>query len=172
MTNFLFWCQFGKIANMSKILSTSELQDAVNLWESRGDRVVLATGVFDILHPGHTNMLKRAKTYGDVLLVGINTDSSVKRLKGQDRPHYAGWYRMQALSALVYIDAVCEFEENTPEQLIHIVRPHAYVKGGDYKPSDLSETEAVHANNGAVIILPRDPRYSSTELIKQRYPIR
>lgn len=120
-----------------------------------GKKLVFTNGVFDILHAGHVQYLSAARALGDLLIVGVNTDASVKRLnKGEDRPIHTLEDRAAVLSALRFVDGVVAFDEDTPEQLIAVLKPEVHVKGGDYRAEDLPETKIVRGYGGVVVILP------------------
>lgn len=134
----------------------------------RGGRVVFTNGVFDIIHPGHAEVLKQARSLGDMLIVGINTDESVRRLKGNLRPILTLEERMSIISSIRYVDAVVPFEEDTPYRLIEFLRPHVLVKGGDYRPEEVVGRDIVEE----VVIIPLKEGISTSriiERIRQRY---
>ena len=132
-----------------------------------GRRVVFTNGCFDLLHPGHVSYLRAARVLGDALVVGLNSDASVKRLKGWERPVVPQEDRAAVLVALESVDAVVVFGEDTPVRLLRDLRPAVYVKGGDYRVEDLPEA-AVAAEIGAEVrILPFEPGYSTTALIEK-----
>jgi D-beta-D-heptose 7-phosphate kinase/D-beta-D-heptose 1-phosphate adenosyltransferase len=133
----------------------------------RGRRVVMTSGCFDILHRGHIAYLNRAKTLGDVLVVGLNTDETVRRLKGPGRPVNGLEDRAQVLAALSCVDHVTAFDEPTPTELVRLLRPDVFVKGGDYTIDRLPEAEAVHAYGGEVRILPYIDERSTTGIIER-----
>ncbi|MBC8143313.1 MAG: D-glycero-beta-D-manno-heptose 1-phosphate adenylyltransferase [Armatimonadetes bacterium] len=129
-------------------------------------RVVFTNGVFDILHVGHLRYLQQARSLGDALLVGVNADASVRRLKGDSRPVNGENERAELLAALRCVDGVCVFGEDTPVELIRAVRPDIHAKGGDYKNADvLPETPVVRALGGEVVILPLVPDRSTSRII-------
>ena len=131
-------------------------------------RLVFTNGVFDILHAGHIDNLHRARAMGDLLLVGINSDESVRRLgKGTDRPINTLADRVAVLQAIRYVDGVILFEEDTPVKLIQALRPEVYVKGGDYRAEDLMETPVVEGYGGEVVILPLLPGRSTSEIARR-----
>jgi D-beta-D-heptose 7-phosphate kinase / D-beta-D-heptose 1-phosphate adenosyltransferase len=132
-----------------------------------GRRIVLTSGCFDLLHRGHVTYLGRAKALGDVLVVGVNTDDGVRRLKGPERPLNPLDDRLQVLAALSCVDYVIEFDEDTPEQLIEALRPDVFTKGGDYTRELLPETAAVERLGGTVEILPFVLDRSTTLLIER-----
>ncbi len=132
-----------------------------------GRRVVFTNGVFDILHAGHVEFLRQAKALGDVLVVGVNTDRGARRLKGERRPINPERDRLALVAALDSVDHALLFDEDTPARLIHALRPHVHVKGGDYAEAPLPEAEAVHAVGGRVVILPLVGSLSTTAVIQR-----
>jgi len=132
---------------------------------ARGERIVLTNGCFDVLHSGHTHYLRQAKRLGDVLVVAVNDDASVCRLKGPDRPINPAIDRAKVLAALECVDHVTVFSEDTPSDLIAAVRPDVYAKGGDYTPEMLEETAIVRAGGGEVVIADYVADHSTTALV-------
>ncbi|WP_214414378.1 D-glycero-beta-D-manno-heptose 1-phosphate adenylyltransferase [Sphaerisporangium fuscum] len=130
-----------------------------------GGRVITTGGCFDLLHAGHVSLLRRARALGDVLIVCLNSDDSVRRLKGPGRPVVAGADRVEVLRALECVDAVAVFDEDTPSALIDRLRPHVWVKGGDYTGREMPEAAAVRRAGGEVVILSSVPGRSTTGLI-------
>ena len=131
-------------------------------------RVVFTNGVFDILHVGHVRYLQAALAHGDALLVGVNADDSVRRLKGPTRPINEQNERAEVVAALGCVDGVCVFDEDTPHALIRAVRPAVHVKGGDYaSPDALPETPLVRSLGGEVVIVSLVPGRSTSRLIQQ-----
>lgn len=120
----------------------------------QGQKIVFTNGVFDLLHAGHIDLLRRAKQLGDILVVGVNSDASTRRLKGRSRPINAEGDRLALVAALDVVDHAILFEEDSPIRLIRALRPHFHVKGGDYAAETLAEAEAVREAGGRVIILP------------------
>ncbi|MFP4391594.1 MAG: adenylyltransferase/cytidyltransferase family protein [Desulfohalobiaceae bacterium] len=141
------------------------LQTRARLLE--GQRLVFTNGCFDLLHPGHVDLLQRAKSYGDKLMVGLNSDNSVQRLKGWPRPIMTEMDRARLLSALECVDFVLIFEQDTPLALIQAVLPHVLIKGGDWPKQAIVGREIVEEQNGLVLSLPLIPGYSSSDLIKR-----
>ncbi len=135
--------------NINKEIALSIVETAKKL----GKKVVFTNGCFDILHVGHTTYLSNAKKCGDILIVGVNSDDSVKKLKGENRPINSEKDRAEILSSLKSVDYTVIFEEDTPEDLIAYLKPSIHVKGGDYKKEDLPETKIVESYGGEVIIL-------------------
>ena len=150
-----------------KLLSGTRLVDRLEFLRRQGRRVVFTNGCFDILHRGHITYLNRAKELGDVLIVGVNTDAGVARLKGPSRPINALEDRVEVLSALSSVDHVVTFEEDTPERLIGIVQPDVFVKGGDYTLEMLPEAAVVQAHGGTVHLLPFVDDRSTSGIIER-----
>lgn len=134
----------------------------------RTERLVFTNGCFDLLHPGHVTYLARARALGDALVIGVNTDASVRRLeKAADRPLVAQEARALVLAALESVDAVCLFDEDTPAALIEALLPDVLVKGGDYRPEQVVGREAVEGAGGRVEIIPFVEGYSTTALLRR-----
>ncbi len=133
----------------------------------KGRRVVFTNGCFDILHVGHISYLRKARKLGDILVIGVNSDASVKRIKGKGRPINPLNERMEMLAALDFVDHVIPFEEDTPEKLIETVMPDILVKGGDYKPEDIAGADFVKRHGGVVEVLPFVDGHSTSEIIKK-----
>lgn len=132
-----------------------------------GGRVVFTNGCFDLLHPGHVFYLQAARALGDALVVGLNSDDSVGRLKGPSRPVVPAGDRATVLGALGFVDAVILFDEDTPIRLLRELKPAVYVKGGDYRIEDLPEAEVATEIGVEVQILPFEPGYSTTAMIEK-----
>ena len=129
--------------------------------------LVFTNGVFDLLHRGHIDILSAAREQGDALMVGVNTDASVRRLKGPERPIRAEADRAYVLAALESIDAVVLFDEDTPLELIRRIRPDVIVKGGDYTPQTVVGAEDVRSWGGRVVIVPITPGHSTTSIVER-----
>jgi D-beta-D-heptose 7-phosphate kinase / D-beta-D-heptose 1-phosphate adenosyltransferase len=147
------------------IAGPDELARRLESYRRQGRRVVFTNGCFDILHRGHVSYLSRAKALGDVLIVGVNSDASIRRLKGPERPINGLDDRVEVLSALSCVDHVIPFDEDTPHDLIRAVRPDVFVKGGDYTRAMLPEAELVERLGGVVEILPFVSDRSTTDII-------
>ena len=132
-----------------------------------GGRVVFTNGCFDLLHPGHISYLRAARSLGDTLVLGLNSDASVKRLKGLSRPVVPEKDRAAVLEALDSVDAVFIFAEDTPIRLMRELEPAVYVKGGDYRVEDLPEAEVAREFGAEVRIIPFEPGYSTSALIEK-----
>jgi rfaE bifunctional protein nucleotidyltransferase chain/domain len=130
-----------------------------------GKRLVFTNGCFDLIHAGHVDYLARAQELGDALIVGVNDDDSVRRLKGANRPLMPLADRMQVLAALRSVDYVVAFAEDNPAELIAAVKPQVLVKGGDYTPDDVVGKSTVESYGGKVVIIPLLPGRSTTGLI-------
>lgn len=143
-------------------------QDASRVFgPSRSGRLVLTNGCFDILHRGHVEILVRARALGDRLVVGLNSDASVRRLKGPGRPLQPELDRAACLAGLESVDGVVVFGEDTPEELMVELRPDIWVKGGDYQPEQLSELETLERLGGRLVILPLVEGRSTTALMRR-----
>ncbi len=152
----------------AQILNSTTLKSELDKWRSENKRIVFTNGVFDILHLGHIDYLSKAADEGDVLIVGINTDSSVKMLdKGSSRPINDENSRASIIAALRFVDAVILFNESTPYDLINKVQPDVLVKGSDYKPEDIVGYDIVMQNGGEIKTIDFLTGYSTT-LIEQR----
>lgn len=150
-----------------KIKHLKELKEILNIEKQNGKRIVFTNGCFDILHVGHIRYLEEAKNYGDILVVAVNSDASVKGLKGDSRPLVPEQDRAEVLAALGCIDYVLIFEEPDPVRVITELLPHILIKGGDYKPDEVLGKDIVETNNGKVIIIPLVENRSTTNLVWQ-----
>lgn len=151
----------------NKILSNDSLSKTIDLLRKSDKKVVFTNGCFDLLHPGHLKLLKKAKSFADVLIVGINSDSSVRVLKGEGRPVVNQEDRLVILSCLKIVDFVIIFEEETPLNLIKCISPSVLVKGGDYKLSEIVGGEHVIKNGGKVKIVKLKEGYSTSKFLKE-----
>jgi rfaE bifunctional protein nucleotidyltransferase chain/domain len=151
----------------NKILTKNELDDILLQIREKGLTIVFTNGCFDILHKGHIRYLADASDLADVFIIGLNTDSSVKRLKGPNRPLQDQESRAISLSALVFVDYVVLFGEDTPLELLKIIRPNILVKGGDYQIETIVGYDLVTSSGGRVIALPLVKGYSTTAIIKK-----
>ncbi len=139
--------------------------DARSWRATQTGRVVFTNGVFDLLHPGHIDVLLGARACGDTLVVGINSDASVQRLKGPQRPVRNAADRAYVLAALAMVDCVAVFEQDTPLELIQLLQPDVIVKGGDYNPETVVGAAETRARGGDVVIIPLTPGHSTTATI-------
>ncbi|MDP6340260.1 MAG: D-glycero-beta-D-manno-heptose 1-phosphate adenylyltransferase [Candidatus Marinimicrobia bacterium] len=149
------------------LFSRSGAKDKITQLKAAGKKVVFTNGCFDILHRGHTTYLRQARALGDFLIVGLNSDESVGKLKGSDRPINNEMDRGEVLMLLDSVDAVVIFNEETPEELIHELLPDLLVKGGDYKRDEIVGALEVESQGGKVVILPYLEGYSTTEMIQK-----
>lgn len=150
-----------------KVKNLSEIKEISEALKREGKIIVFTNGCFEILHPGHIQLLEKAKSFGDTLIVGINSDESVKRIKGEKKLIFDEKSRLKLISALECVDYTVLFNENTPENLIKIIQPHIHIKGGDYKEEDLPEAKVVKSYGGKVIILPLLEGFSTTNIINK-----
>jgi D-beta-D-heptose 7-phosphate kinase/D-beta-D-heptose 1-phosphate adenosyltransferase len=141
--------------------------DRATAWRKTAGRVAFTNGVFDLLHPGHVDVLLGARAHGDALIVGINGDASVRRLKGPTRPVRSAPERCYVLAALAMVDAVVVFDEDTPFELITTLRPDVLVKGGDYSEATIVGAREVRAWGGDVAVIPLTPGHSTTSTIER-----
>ncbi len=149
----------------SKLVSRPELPLRVRQWREAGQRIVFTNGCFDLLHPGHLSLLNFAKSLGDILVLAINSDASVRRLKGPGRPVVAEHDRAAMLGALACVDAVTIFDEDTPLEAIRCVKPEVLVKGRDYRIEEVIGRDIVEAAGGRVVLAPLLPDYSTSSLL-------
>ena len=156
-----------EIAKMGLVLTTNELCELVVALKAEGKKIVTTNGCFDLLHVGHVRFLKAARALGDVLIVGMNTDASVSKLKGEKRPVQREDDRAEILSSLACVDYVCLFAEDTPVELLKLIKPAVHAKGADYKPSDLAETPIVEAGGGKMAIIDLVPGRSTTNIVNR-----
>jgi D-beta-D-heptose 7-phosphate kinase/D-beta-D-heptose 1-phosphate adenosyltransferase len=156
-----------KNLNLSeKILNNIQLSEQTKEWKTAGKKIVFTNGCFDILHKGHLEILSTSASFGDILVVGINTDNSVKRLKGSSRPINDEGFRSLMLASIQYIDTVLLFDEETPLNLITILMPDVLVKGGDYTVEQIVGADVVLKNGGEVKIVPIVKGYSTTKIVE------
>jgi len=156
----------------NKIVSRERLAAVVRDARADGKKVVFTNGCFDILHLGHARYLRAARDKGDILVVGLNSDDSVRRLKGGGRPIVPEEERAELLAALEAVDYVAVFDEDTPAELIAEIKPDLLVKGGDYSPEDVAGRETVEAAGGRVVIIPLVKDCSTTNIINKVRRIR
>lgn len=149
----------------AKIMDRDTLSNQLEIWRNEGKKLVFTNGCFDILHRGHVTYLAQVADMGDVLLVGLNTDASVRRLKGESRPVNDEQARALVLAALQFVDAVVLFDEDTPYELIRSVQPDILVKGNDYRVEDIVGYDIVKAKGGEVRTVALVDGYSTTEIL-------
>ena len=151
----------------SKVVDWKTLSEKLEIARSKGKKIVFTNGCFDLIHLGHVDYLSKARDLGDLLVVGVNTDSSVKRLKGERRPLQDENSRTRILASMVMVDYVVLFEEDTPLELIRLVQPDVLVKGADYKPEDIVGYDVVMAKNGQVKTIEFLEGYSTTNIVNK-----
>ena len=154
----------------NKIVSRAALRERVNEWRRSGEQIVLTNGCFDLLHVGHVRYLRGAKALGGKLIVAINSDDSVRRIKGEGRPAMPAAERAEILAALSDVDAVVIFDEPDVRALIREVHPDVQAKGTDYTRENVPERDEVRAYGGRVEIVGDPKDHSTTELLKQLRP--
>jgi len=150
-----------------KTMNCNEMKKIAATLKATGKTVVFTNGCFDILHAGHVRYLQAAKELGDCLILGLNSDESVRRLKGPTRPINHQEDRAEVVGALASIDYVVIFEETTAEHLVGEIQPSIYVKGGDYDIKDLPEAAIVASYGGKTVLIPEVPGRSSSNIIKK-----
>ena len=156
----------GKL--QQKIISPEQLDRQINLWRFYGKKIVFTNGCFDILHLGHIEYLTKSRDLGNVLIVGLNTDASVKRQnKSPERPVNDQNARAAVLAGLECVDGIVLFDEETPYELIKRIQPDILVKGNDYKPEEIVGYDIVKAHGGQTITIPLTEGFSTTALIKK-----
>jgi D-beta-D-heptose 7-phosphate kinase/D-beta-D-heptose 1-phosphate adenosyltransferase len=151
----------------TKLFPAAALAKRLASFRREGKRIVFTNGCFDLLHPGHIHTLTQAKARGDVLVVAINSDASVKRLKGEQRPILNQEERAVTLSALSVIDYVTIFAEDTPLEVIRLLLPDVLVKGSDWGADAVVGREVVEANGGEVVLIPYQTGFSTTDIIER-----
>ena len=152
---------------INKIIERDHFDPIKHLWKFQGKKVVFTNGCFDLLHPGHIEYLNKARDLGDILLIGLNSDDSVRRLKGSDRPINPESDRALMLAGLECVSAVLLFDEDTPLELIKAVQPDILVKGGDYDRDTIVGADEVESEGGRVVVIPFKEGYSTSSLIER-----
>ncbi|SMC98523.1 D-glycero-beta-D-manno-heptose 1-phosphate adenylyltransferase [Pedobacter nyackensis] len=150
-----------------KIFSKDDLVAQSKIWKAEGKKIVFTNGCFDIVHPGHIAYLGDAANLGDILIIGLNSDQSVCKLKGENRPINNEFSRTQLIASMFFVDAVVLFNEDTPLNLITAIKPDVLVKGGDYTLDNIVGAKETLANGGEVKVLSFLPGYSSTGIIEK-----
>jgi D-beta-D-heptose 7-phosphate kinase/D-beta-D-heptose 1-phosphate adenosyltransferase len=153
----------GGFDPLKKYKNLEEAKEIIDKLKSENKIIVFTNGVFDIIHPGHIELLRSAKSFGDFLILALNTDSSVKKIKGDKRPIFSLNERIKILSSIVYVDLIVSFEEETPYKVIKFLKPDILVKGGDYRIEDVIGREFVKE----VKIVPYLEGYSTTKIIER-----
>jgi rfaE bifunctional protein nucleotidyltransferase chain/domain len=151
----------------SKIFSLDDLKNQVNAWKQAGEEVVFTNGCFDIIHRGHIEVLAQTADLGDRLIIGLNSDTSIQKLKGKNRPIIEEQSRAILLASLEFVDAVVIFSKDTPLKLISALLPDVLAKGGDYEIETIVGHEIVQQNGGKVKLVPFVDGFSSTTIIEK-----
>lgn len=152
----------------NKVIENKEdFQNTLSQWRFKNEKIVFTNGCFDILHRGHIEYLAQAASLGTKLVIGLNTDCSVKKLKGAERPVNNEKARALLLSALLFTDKIIFFEEDTPLELIRYIQPDILVKGSDYKPEDIVGYDIVKAKGGKIITIDLTQGYSTTSILNK-----
>ena len=149
------------------LISFNDINQLLTTYRRENFKLVFTNGCFDLLHKGHLDLLSNAAGFGDKLFVGLNSDKSVKKLKGDSRPIQNEKTRAQKLLELKYVNHVIIFEDLTPQKLIHAISPDVLVKGGDYKKSEIVGAKHVISSGGVVKIVPLTPGFSTTSIIEK-----
>lgn len=151
----------------SKIYSLSDLKIQSDKWKENGEKIVFTNGCFDLVHRGHLEVLANTADLGDKLIIGLNSDSSIKELKGENRPIMDEISRAILLASLQFVDAIVFFSEETPYKLIETLIPDVLAKGGDYKVTEIAGNGVVLENGGEVILVPFIDGFSSTNIVEK-----
>src|SRR5215204_6461644 len=151
----------------TRVLSETGAAEFAAQQRSRGARIVFTNGVFDLLHPGHVRYLQEARALGDVLIVGVNADASVRRNKGEGRPLTTELERAELLAALACVDAVTIFDEDTPADVIRAIQPDVLVKGADWPADQIVGRDTVEARGGCVVRVAVEQGYSTTSIVER-----
>jgi D-beta-D-heptose 7-phosphate kinase/D-beta-D-heptose 1-phosphate adenosyltransferase len=151
----------------TKVKTLSALKELREKWSTEGQTVVFTNGCFDVLHSGHIYLFKQAKEEGDILIVAVNDDMSVRNLKGPSRPVFPLEERLEVLEAIETIDCLVSFSQPTPRELIQELLPDVLVKGGDWKPDEVVGKEDVEGAGGKVVIVPYLPGKSSSQILEK-----
>ena len=149
------------------LISFKDIKQLLGTYREGNFKLVFTNGCFDLLHKGHLDLLSNAAGFGDKLFVGLNSDKSVKKLKGDSRPKQNERTRAQKLLELKYVNHVIIFEDSTPEKLVNAISPDVLVKGGDYKKSEIVGAKHVISSGGIVKIVPLTPGFSTTSIIEK-----
>ena len=151
----------------TRVLTWKQAESAVRMARAAGRRIVFTNGVFDLLHPGHVRYLQHARSLGDLLIVGLNADASVRRNKGSDRPITPENERAEVLAALECVDAVVIFEHDTPAEIVRLVQPDILVKGADWPADQIVGRDTVEARGGRVVLVPVEQGHSTSAIVER-----
>ncbi|MEW6456466.1 MAG: D-glycero-beta-D-manno-heptose 1-phosphate adenylyltransferase [Acidobacteriota bacterium] len=150
---------------MEKVRSLDEIIEIKTNLKKHNKKIVFTNGCFDLIHPGHIRLFKWAESMGDILIVGVNTDDSVKVIKGKNRPIFPLNERLEILESIEYIDYLVPFDEETPLELIKNIEPDFLIKGGDYNTDQVVGRDFVESYGGRVLIFPYQKKYSTSAII-------
>jgi rfaE bifunctional protein nucleotidyltransferase chain/domain len=153
----------------NKIFDRAVLANRIAMWRFLNHKIVFTNGCFDILHRGHIEYLSQARDKGDVLIIGLNSDTSVKRIKGEGRPVQDEMSRALVLASLRIVDGIVLFDEDTPYELIKLVQPDVLVKGGDYTEKTIVGADIVKAAGGEVVTIPVVEGYSTSKILRFKF---
>jgi D-beta-D-heptose 7-phosphate kinase/D-beta-D-heptose 1-phosphate adenosyltransferase len=151
----------------ARVLTWEQTAAFVNAARSAGRRIVFTNGVFDLLHPGHVRYLQHARSLGDLLILGLNADASVRRNKGAGRPVTPEHERAEVLAALECVDAVVVFEQDTPAEIVRLVQPDILVKGADWPADQIVGRDTVEARGGRVVLVPVEQGHSTSSILSR-----
>ncbi len=157
--------KFDSVTN--KIIAADTLEKTLAYWRFRKFKIVFTNGCFDILHRGHIEYLAKASSHGDVLIVGLNTDNSTRKLKGDRRPVQDEQARALVLASLQFVDKIVLFDEDTPYNLIKQIQPDVLIKGADYMPEEIVGFDIVKAKKGEIITIDLIDGYSTSDILKK-----
>lgn len=146
----------------NKIYTVEAIKSQLNIWRFKDKKIVFTNGCFDLLHLGHIDYLSKAADFGDIMIIGLNSDKSVTKIKGSNRPITDEKSRSAILASLFFVDAIILFDEETPLALIEIIQPDVLIKGSDYKAEEIVGYDIVKAKGGQIITLDFLPGYSTT----------
>jgi rfaE bifunctional protein nucleotidyltransferase chain/domain len=155
----------------SKIFTWDHLQKQIAIWRFKDKKIVFSNGCFDVLHLGHVEYLSKASDLGNILIVGLNSDESVRRIKGAHRPVNNEQARAVTLAALTFVDCIILFGEDTPQELIKLVQPDILVKGKDYDGKEIVGSDVVKARGGKVVTIELTKGYSTTHIIELAHKV-
>lgn len=150
-----------------KLLNFEKIEKKIKALRRKGKKIIFTNGCFDLLHAGHVDYLKKAKRLGDILIVGLNSDTSVKKIKGNERPINNEFFRAKVLSSISYVDYIVIFEEENPIKLVNLIKPDIYIKGGDWELEKLPEKAIVESYGGKVVLIDIIENVSTTKIIEK-----
>ena len=149
----------------NKFFHLQDLESQCKEWKNNNNKIVFTNGCFDLVHRGHIEVLARISDLGDKLIIGLNSDSSIKSLKGKKRPIIDEYSRKLLLAGLFFVDAIIVFNEDTPYELINSLKPHILAKGGDYETEEIVGFDIIKKHGGQTITIPLTPDFSSSNII-------